>query len=145
MKVRGLSPKLPLTYDESHGYKMNTGYVEMVVQNLKMLILTNPGERIMDPLFGVGLKQFLFEQNIGKVHGEIQARINRQVNKYLPALEITKVEFLTSDTVRDLPDNYLHINVHFYIKPLEKSSKLDLMFDSSKGLFTDGVVRRRSE
>ena len=30
----------------------------MIKQNLKMLILTNPGERVMDPEFGVGIKQF---------------------------------------------------------------------------------------
>ena len=75
MKVRGLSPKLPLTYDESEGYRMNKKFAEMVLQNLKMLLLTNPGERIMEPDFGVGLKRYLFEQNIDAVHGDIHAKI----------------------------------------------------------------------
>ena len=142
MKVRGLSPALPLTYDEGSGYRMNTQFTEVVVQNLKMLILTNPGERIMEPEFGVGLKRYLFEQNVEAVHGEIEARIIGQAKQYLPYVKIQRVEFFTSET-SDLPDNYLHITISFYIKPLEKNSKLDLMFDSDKGLFSDGIVKGR--
>ena len=141
MKVRSLSPKLPLTYDEQQGYRMNTGFVELVVQNLKMLILTIPGERIMEPDFGVGLKTFLFEQNVSKVHGTISAKIKRQAQKYIPSIDVTAVDFYNSENTADMPDNYLHIVVSFYIKPLETSSTLDLLFDSNKGLFTDGHVK----
>lgn len=142
MKVRGLSPALPLTYDEGQGYRMNTQFTDVVVQNLKMLILTNPGERIMEPEFGVGLKRYLFEQNVETVHGEIEARIVNQTEKYLPYLKIQMVEFFTSET-SDLPENYLHITVRFFIKPLEKTSRIDLLFDSDKGLFSDGIVKER--
>jgi phage baseplate assembly protein W len=61
--MAGLSPKLPLAPDNQDGYALNRTYFEMVQQNLKHIILTNPGERIMDPLFGVGIKKYLFEQN----------------------------------------------------------------------------------
>ena len=137
MKVRGLSPKLPLTYDESEGYRMNKKYAELVVQNLKMLLLTNPGERIMEPEFGVGLKRFLFEQNVSKVHGDIHARIKSQTAKYIPALQILKIDFFDSETTPALGENYLHISISFYIKPLDHTTRLDLLFDSDKGLFTD--------
>tara|TARA_B100000900_G_scaffold413956_1_gene439219 strand:+ start:611 stop:1057 length:447 start_codon:yes stop_codon:yes gene_type:complete len=143
MKVRSLSPKLPLTYDEQQGYRMNTGFVELVIQNLKMLILTIPGERIMEPDFGVGLKTFLFEQNVERVHGTIAAKIKRQAQRYIPSISITSVDFFTSENTVDMPDNYLHIAVSFYIKPLETSSKLDLLFDSNKGLFIDGNIAGR--
>lgn len=144
MKVRALSPKLPLTYDEQTGYRMNTGFVELILQNLKMLVLTNPGERIMEPEFGVGLKRYLFEQNVEQVHGEIHAKIKRQVARYMPTIEVTNIEFLTADGSNSLPDNHLHIVVSFYIKPLERSSRLDLTFDSNKGLFTDGSANGRN-
>jgi len=121
---------------------MNTGFVELIVQNLKMLVLTNPGERIMEPDFGVGLKRFLFEQNIEETHGAINVRIKRQTEKYIPSIEITKIDFFTSENTQGLSDNYLHIVVSFYIKPLELNSKLDLLFDSSKGLFIEGNESR---
>ena len=43
----GLSPKLPLTVSDVFGpYNLNTTFDELAKQNLKMLVLTNPGERI---------------------------------------------------------------------------------------------------
>ena len=138
--VRSLSPKLPLVYDPSQGYAMNTGFVELVIQNFKMLLLTIPGERMMDPSFGVGLKTFLFEPNVIKVHGDIHARIVRQAEKYLPAIEINAVNFFSAETSADIPDNYLHISVDFFIKPIEKRSSLDLYFNSAQGVFTNGFV-----
>ena len=44
---------LPLRLDFSDGFVMIKDIKRMFRQNLKMLILTNPGERVMDPLFGV--------------------------------------------------------------------------------------------
>ena len=141
MKVRGLSPKLPLTYDEGEGYLMNKKFAEVILQNLKMLLLTSPGERIMEPDFGVGLKRYLFEQNVGAVHGEIHAKIKSQVGIYIPSLQILKIDFFDSDDMPELGDNYLHITISFYIKPLDHTSQLDLLFDSDKGLFIDGIVQ----
>ena len=57
------SPKLPLTLNPINGFENNQTVPSVVLQNLKMIILTSPGERIMDPNFGVGIKQYLFEQN----------------------------------------------------------------------------------
>ena len=137
-KVRSLSPKLPLVYNPSQGYQMNTGFVELVMQNLKMILLTSPGERIMDPEFGVGLKNFLFEQNVQAVHGDISARIKRQAKKYLPSVQIHSVDFFTSENTPGIPENYLNIRVSFHIKPLDLDTRLQLFFDSKRGLFTDG-------
>lgn len=135
--VRSLSPKLPLAYNPGQGYGMNTGFVEMIIQNLKMLILTIPGERIMDPEFGVGLKRYLFEPNHNRVHGEIRARITKQASKYIPAIEIRQVDFFTAENNSNIPDNYVHITVLFHIKPIETNSSLDLFYNSKGGVFVE--------
>ena len=62
--MAGLSPKLPMRRSFQDGYLMNQTLKEVIQQNLKGLLLTSPGERVKDPLFGVGLRDFLFEQNI---------------------------------------------------------------------------------
>lgn len=140
--VRSLSPKLPLVYNETQGYQMNTGFVELVLQNLKMIVLTSPGERIMDPDFGVGLKNYLFEQNVTATHGDINARIIKQAKKYLPSIEIISIDFFTADTTPGIPENYLHVTVNFMIKPLDSGAKLELFFDNKRGLFTEGFTGR---
>ena len=59
----GISVKLPLTYNSFDGpYTLNKKTKEAVRQNFKNLVLTAPGERVMDPQFGGGMRNFLFEQ-----------------------------------------------------------------------------------
>ena len=50
----GISVKLPLRVTAEDGpYALNKDLVETTKQNFKNLVLTNPGERIMDINFGV--------------------------------------------------------------------------------------------
>jgi len=61
--AKGLSVKLPLYLDPDDGIGLNKTYRESVKQNFLNLLLTIPGERVMIPRFGVGLKRFLFEND----------------------------------------------------------------------------------
>ena len=56
--MNGISPKLPLLVDKQDGpYGLNKRLNQSIKQNFKNLILTSPGERVMIPEFGVGLKR----------------------------------------------------------------------------------------
>ena len=67
--MAGISPKLPLVTDPADGpYLLTKTVAEATKQNLKNLILTQPGERVMDPFFGVGIRSFLFEQDSEYLH-----------------------------------------------------------------------------
>ena len=46
---------------EDGPFQLNKTIPETVKQNLKNLVFTNKGERIMDPLFGIGVYSYLFE------------------------------------------------------------------------------------
>ena len=61
--AQGLAPGIPFVTDSRDGIKLIKDYIDLVNQNLTMLLLTSPGERIMDPYFGVGMKQFIFEMD----------------------------------------------------------------------------------
>ena len=63
--MSSLGVKLPLARDSSDGFGMIKNFKTMIKQNFKMLLLTNPGERVMEPDFGVGRKKFLFENSSG--------------------------------------------------------------------------------
>ena len=116
-----IAVKLPLTLDGVDGYTAIKSYRQLATQNLKMLVLTCPGEKMMDPMFGVGLRNFLFQMNNVTTHGDIEARINNQVGMYLPYLEILGIDFDTKENEmqENFASNYLHISIHFRIKPLD--------------------------
>jgi len=90
MKNVGLSPKLPLSSTKVH-YDMIFDMKENIKQNFKNLILTSPGERIMLPTFGVGIKQHLFELNKEIVFNEIKSDIEEQVSIWMPFLNIDDI------------------------------------------------------
>jgi len=125
--MEGFSPKLPLTVDTTDGYSLTKTYLEVVTQNLKNLVLTSPGERIMDPTFGVGLRNYLFRQNIGLVHQEIMLKIKQQVSKYMPFLEVEAVimsPYTDVDVLEDL--NEIKLEIRYSIRPLNLTDILKI-------------------
>ena len=59
-----------------------------------MLLYTAPGERIMVPEYGVGLRRFLFE-NFPEI--EIAQKIQEQVKIYLPQVRILSLTVQRGD------------------------------------------------
>ena len=115
----GLSVKLPLGMSGVFGaYNLNTTFSQLANQNLKMLVLTSPGERIMNPNFGVGLKHFLFEMNDSSAYSNISSKILEQVKIYLPYLQINDIQYRVPEDNPDLYPHNLSINIIFTIKSL---------------------------
>ena len=95
-----LGVKLPITRSDINGYAMIDDFHSLIKQNLKMLILTNPGERVMMPDFGVGIQTYLFQNFSETTYTQIENDIKDQVSKYLPVVSIIRVGFDNSS-----PDN----------------------------------------
>ncbi len=130
--MNGISPKLPLANNKVHGaYELNETVKESVKQNLKNLLLTNPGERIMDPLFGVGLSHYLFENFSSAMPGNIKSDILFQVDKYMPFIEIIDFATETGSSQFGEPDNLLKVKVEFLIKPLNEIDILIINSDAN--------------
>jgi phage baseplate assembly protein W len=91
--MAGISVKLPLSRDPESGYKLNKTLKQVARQNLKMLVLTAPGERIMIPEFGVGLRNYLFENMSSDVFFDLKSEIISQAETYFPYITINSVTF----------------------------------------------------
>lgn len=122
------SAALPLNKNPNDGFEMLKTIEGIAKQNLKMLLYTEPGERVLDSKFGVGIKRFLFEQNAPYTHEEIKQKITNQTNTYLPYINIEKINFyniLTGETsVQET--NYLKIDILFSVKGLNKTLILQI-------------------
>ena len=124
--MAGFSPKLPLTTDPDYGYTLNKTLKEVAKQNFKMLVLTNPGERVMDPEFGVGVLAYMFENNTAATHGQIDARIREQASKYLPYIEVGEIAFNSPVTNSSVADNFLGVSISYNIKRLNIGDVLEI-------------------
>lgn len=122
----GISPKLPLELDTHVGsYKLNKTHKETIKQNFKNLVLTNPGERIMDTRFGVGIRRFLFENRTEDLKFKITSAIEQQVKLYMPFLIINQVLFLEDDDTPTDP-NALEMTINYSIPALNSSDFLEI-------------------
>lgn len=110
----GYGPKLPVEIDPVDGFTLTKTIMEQVKQNLKMLILTVPGERVMKPKFGVGLKRYLFEQNTEFLRQEISNKINEQVNIYMPFVKIKRINYSDIEAA-ETDANTLKITIQYSI------------------------------
>ena len=110
----GYAPKLTLEITSEDGaYGLLKTPAEVARQNLKMLVLTSPGERVMVPDFGVGIKRYLFELTSVGLEQTIRQRIIDQVAKYLPYIALNSVSVLTSQTTPEVPDNTLAVRISY--------------------------------
>ena len=128
--MAGISPKLPLVTSNKDGvYSLTKTVTEALSLDLKMIILTNPGEKLMDINFGVGLRKFLFEQNSTEVYGQISSKIQEQAGRYLPQVNVQNIKFnqstsggSNSDSMTD--SDLISITIQFSIRPSVKVNTL---------------------
>jgi len=93
--ANGFSAVTPLHRDNEDGfYSLTKTLAQNVKQNFKNLILTSPGERVMLTNFGVGIRNFLFQNNSTILQNDITIRISEQVETYMPFVRIDNIEFI---------------------------------------------------
>lgn len=120
--MTSLTPRLPLSFGDNPNYQNIETINELVQQNLKNLCLTVPGERLMDSNFGVGMKTFLFEQNLETVYADIAAKIDEQVGIYMPFIEIDNIDIFPDQQ----NENLVHVQVQYFIVPTSEQDILNL-------------------
>ena len=81
--------------NETNLFQGTQTFKEQVKTNLINVLLTEPGERINEPNFGVGLRGLLFEQNINKEG--LDDVINQQINFYIPQIELVETVVMSEE------------------------------------------------
>ncbi len=127
----GLGARLPLMTSYADGpYDLLQSIKEMTAQNIKMIVFTNPGERVMDPSFGVGIKRFLFRQNSQQTYDVLKNRIKEQIGRYLPYVKIEKLYINSPLFNPELPDNFMGLILEYKISPFNQRDVLELTVSS---------------
>jgi phage baseplate assembly protein W len=124
--IYGIAPRLPVTITDQEGLLNTKTIEENVKQNLRGLFLTSPGERIMDPEFGVGLRRFLFDQNIPSNRAKIENRIRDQIDKYMPFVIVRELNVFSGDSRNS---NLVNINFRYAIDGISSDQILNLSLD----------------
>lgn len=64
---------------------------QSIEESIRIIVLTEPNERLMLPEFGAGLKRFLFEPNTVETRRLIEEEIVRALRRWEPRLSVDAV------------------------------------------------------
>lgn len=63
-----------------------------VHESIRIILSTDPGERLRLPAFGAGLRRFLFEPNTLATHTLIKQAIGEALKRWEPRIQLESVE-----------------------------------------------------
>ena len=88
--------------------KGNNGYFEVsyttkdqIKSNIKSLLLTQKGERVMQPNFGSDLRKCLFEPITQNLDSFIEDTITEAIDTWMPYVTIESIVYDTDNTLKD--------------------------------------------
>ena len=99
---------------------------EQAISNLKNLILTEKGERYMQPNFGTHIREVLFENNTNDLRDRLQDTIEEDIEYWLPYVKLKNVELESSN------DNHtLSIRLFFRIETVGANVVINILADEN--------------
>ena len=70
---------------------------EKVRQSIAIILDTDPGERIMRPTFGCGLRRYLMKPNTVAIRALIQHDVTRALGRWEPRIQLTSISVTAGD------------------------------------------------
>ena len=122
----GVGIQLPLLESQKFNWASGT---EIVAQSIRAILLTEPGERIGRPNFGVGLRRYLFSPNNVTTRALLRDDIMR-------AIEVEESRITLDDVaVNSDPSNasLLMIHIHYALADSDEIQSLIFPFYLDKG------------
>ena len=111
-KSYAIGVTLPLQFGDST-FEQSFQTKDQAKSNIKNLLLTKRGERILQPEFGSGLQSLLFEPNVDDLEGRIEDTINESLEQWLPYITAEEIDIESTDELRD--NNKINVSIKFKI------------------------------
>jgi len=100
---------LPMSGDKFGTFNLNYTSKEQIISNLKNLILTMKGERVMEPEFGTNIYRLMFETaDTVTLNKRIRLDITSSIKRWMPGVQISAV-----DTT--MLDHTMNISISFVV------------------------------
>lgn len=116
------APIFPFKVNDTKGFENYNSNKEAIKFHIKNLFLTNPGERISVPEYGVGIRRYLFENITQGLLNNLEDVILDQIIRYMPYIRIEEI------SINDFPEeNKISISLRYTI--LETAERDVLTFE----------------
>lgn len=93
----GVGWKFPVCVDEATGRIKTCSYEEDIKEAIRIIIMTNPGERMMRPDFGCGMQEQVFSGMDYSARSQIEHDVMEALTEWEPRITEVEVEVDTDD------------------------------------------------
>jgi uncharacterized protein len=124
----GVGLAFPVVAD-ARGGLATVGYDEDVRQAIQIILGTNPGERVMRPDFGAGLRDFVFESIDATTIHRVQTRVQEALIDWEPRIDVVQVDVTMDPTRR----NALLIDITYRVRASNSLTNLVYPFYLGEG------------
>lgn len=90
--------KYPMGDIDSGTFLKKSSDLDLIKGQLKQLLLTNRGERVMLPGYGTNLRRFLMEPLDQATFSQIRREISESFRRYAPNVSISKIQIIPGTT-----------------------------------------------
>jgi phage baseplate assembly protein W len=118
---KSVGVSLPFTIGNNGFFAVTYTTKEQIKSNLKNLILTNRGERLMQPEFGCNLRQALFEQIGPDTYNYIRSEIENSIQRWLPYIIVNDVNVTSDTTAKD--NNRINVTLDYTLSYAGNNSR----------------------
>jgi len=94
------------------GYAYKQHNLDTLLAGLKQILLTERGERVMQPEFGISLRRYLFDPITSHVIKEIRESIVQAINTFDNRIIIRSLQISGDDSIGFEDDNRIIIRLH---------------------------------
>lgn len=124
--VTPISIQTPLRPSSRGTFVTNDTTVDAVANDLKDLILTNYGERVIQYDFGANLRPLIFEQDLN-IEQKITDAITSAAQKWIPLANILNIDVQTASTNSQLTENSVQVSVTFTVGNTDITGNVSLI------------------
>lgn len=114
---------------EADGAVSLVAYEEDIRQSIRIILGTNPGERVMRPEFGAGLNAFLFESVSFSTMQRVKQRVQEALIDWEPRIDVEEVRVQND---RSEPGK-LTINIEYRVRATNTRGNLVYPFYLQEG------------
>jgi phage baseplate assembly protein W len=86
--------------------------VSDIVESLRILLSTNPGERVMLPAFGCGLQRMVFEDITEQMMTEMKEMIRKAILFFEPRISLNRIDTQVVDPL----EGHLEISIDYTVR-----------------------------
>ncbi len=121
---------LPIQKGETGYFRQSFQTFEQVKSNIKNLLLTKKGERVLQPDFGSGLQDLLFNPSTEKFEEDVETTIRESLEKWLPYVILEDIDVNISKDYTD--NNQAKVSLKFKQEGKQKLGTVTFLVNSGE-------------